>query len=100
LPEDIATQQAQVDVLEGRLRAAERAVGRAATPAAGAAAHRRADAALHDLEAAEHTLRLLLAQHAALQQADQGAARSARLPAHRRLRGARALAQDGLFDVG
>lgn len=94
LLEQIVIQQAQVAVLERRLQDAERAVGQAATAAAGAAAHRRADDALSALEAAEHTLHELLAEHAAA----TAPLRSS--PASRRLRVAPMAGQDGLFDVG
>ena len=56
---ELAMQQAQIDVLSAKLSKAERAVAQARTPAAAADAHRRADALLLELEAAEDTLRVL-----------------------------------------
>jgi hypothetical protein len=56
---ELAIQQAQIDVLSTKLNNAERAVAQARTPAAADDAHRRADALLLELEAAEDTLRFL-----------------------------------------
>ena len=56
---ELALQQARIDVLSAKLSKAERAVAQARTPAAAADAHRRADALLLELEAAEDTLRVL-----------------------------------------
>lgn len=56
---ELAWQQSRVDVLASKLAQAERVVGQARTAAASADAHRRADALLLELEAAENDLRTL-----------------------------------------
>lgn len=65
LLEQITAQQARVADLERALAVAEKAVRLADSTAAGARAHRRADAALMDLGAAESVLDRLLRAHAA-----------------------------------